>query len=100
MSNEDKWMSCTSCHAVVQLNATGVCLGCQGGFGGQAEEDKYMPIETTHTLGSLPHKPVITVGIKEDLEDRKSKLEEALIASPKKAATKSKKIGKKNDSKK
>jgi len=43
MSNEDKWMSCTSCHAVVQLNATGVCLGCQGGFGGQAEEDEYIP---------------------------------------------------------
>ena len=42
---DDKWMSCTSCHAIVQLNATGVCLGCQGGFAGQQEEDKYVSPE-------------------------------------------------------
>ncbi len=43
MTNDNSWMSCTSCHAVVQLNATGICLGCQGGFSGQHEEDKYTP---------------------------------------------------------
>jgi len=41
----EKWMCCTCCHAVVQLNATGICLGCQGGFCGQLDEDKYKPEE-------------------------------------------------------
>ena len=39
MSNN--WMTCTSCHSVVQFNATGTCLGCQWGFAGQQDEDKY-----------------------------------------------------------
>ena len=43
--NNDKWMICTCCHAVVQLNATGICLGCQGGFAGPQDEDKYKPEE-------------------------------------------------------
>ena len=42
----NNWMTCTSCKAVVQLNATGTCLGCQGGFGCQSEEDRYLPVET------------------------------------------------------
>jgi len=42
----DQWMTCTSCRAIVQLNATGTCLGCQGGFGCQSKEDRYLPIET------------------------------------------------------
>jgi len=40
-----KWMTCNSCRAVVQLNSTGICLGCQGGFAGQQQEDKYIPEE-------------------------------------------------------
>ena len=42
---DDKWMTCTSCHALVQLNATGTCLGCQGGFNPLNEEDKYANLE-------------------------------------------------------
>lgn len=42
----DKWMTCTTCKAIVQLNATGTCLGCQGGFAGQQDADRYIPIET------------------------------------------------------
>lgn len=40
------WMTCTTCKAIVQFNNTGICLGCQGGFRGPQEEDRYMPIET------------------------------------------------------
>ena len=39
MSNN--WMQCTTCKAIVELNATGICLGCQGGFNPFNEEDKY-----------------------------------------------------------
>lgn len=45
MANEDKWMVCNYCNAVVQLNSTGMCLGCQGGFVGRQEEDTYKPEE-------------------------------------------------------
>ena len=39
------WMTCTTCKAIVQLNATGTCLGCQGGFNPCNKEDKYKPEE-------------------------------------------------------
>lgn len=39
-------MTCTTCKALVQLNATGICLGCQGGFNPFNDEDKYVPVET------------------------------------------------------
>jgi len=42
----DKWMTCTTCKAIVQFNNTGICLGCQGGFSGQQDEDRYLPIDT------------------------------------------------------
>lgn len=41
----EQWMPCTTCKAIVQLNATGICLGCQGGFNPQNKEDRYLPKE-------------------------------------------------------
>ena len=45
----NKWMTCTTCRAIVQLNATGTCLGCQGGFNPCNKEDEYV-VEETATL--------------------------------------------------
>lgn len=36
-----KFMNCTSCQAVVQINNTGTCLGCQRGFVQEPQEDAY-----------------------------------------------------------
>ena len=54
-------MSCPSCKAVVQLNATGVCLGCQRGFPGVSQEDSWKPVR----------------GI-EDLQHRQKEIEDAI----------------------
>lgn len=37
----DQWMQCTTCKAIVQLNNTGICLACQGGFNSTEIKDKY-----------------------------------------------------------
>ena len=37
-----KFMNCTSCQGLVQVNATGICLGCQRGFVNTAQEDAYL----------------------------------------------------------
>jgi len=62
-------MQCTTCKAIVSLNATGICYGCQGGFNPQNKEDRYMPIETK--LASKEEKTV-------ELEKRQKELEDAL----------------------
>lgn len=36
-----KFMNCTLCQAVVQINNTGTCLGCQRGFIKEPQEDAY-----------------------------------------------------------
>jgi len=78
----DKWMTCGACKAIVQLNATGICLGCQLGFDGQHEEDKYIPIETK-------------LQSKEEeisrLKDREKELEDALDDSVDKPSKRDKK---------
>jgi len=35
------WMTCTTCKAIVQMNCTGTCLGCQRGFTGTPQEDRW-----------------------------------------------------------
>lgn len=34
-----QYMTCNTCRRVVQLNATGICLGCQRGFVKEPQED-------------------------------------------------------------
>lgn len=36
-----EFMTCNTCRSVVQLNNTGICLACQGGFIGVAQSDAY-----------------------------------------------------------
>jgi predicted Fe-S protein YdhL (DUF1289 family) len=38
-----QFMNCNSCQRVVQINNTGICLGCQRGFTGLHAEDVYKP---------------------------------------------------------
>lgn len=33
-----QFMHCTTCHHLVQVNATGICMGCQMGFAGPQED--------------------------------------------------------------
>jgi len=35
------YMNCSTCQALVQLNATGICLGCQMGFISPMDEEIY-----------------------------------------------------------
>ena len=66
------WMVCTTCRGTVQMNSTGICLGCQGGFKGPQKEDRYLPIETK-------------IGSKEDkikrFKEREKELEDAIQKS-------------------
>ncbi len=38
-----KWMECTTCHATVEVNNTGICLGCQCGFAQVPRSDQFDP---------------------------------------------------------
>ena len=38
-----QFMTCTTCQRVVQINNTGICLGCQRGFPNMDAEDVYKP---------------------------------------------------------
>ena len=38
-----QFMTCSTCARVVQINNTGICLGCQRGFTGLDAEDIYKP---------------------------------------------------------
>lgn len=38
-----QFMTCTTCQRVVQINNTGICLGCQRGFPNLDAEDVYKP---------------------------------------------------------
>lgn len=38
-----KWMECTTCHATVEVNNTGICLGCQCGFTQVPQPDQFDP---------------------------------------------------------
>lgn len=57
------FMQCQGCKCIVQINATGVCLGCQKGFIGIPQEDAI-------DLG--PKKTL------DDLQDRQKEIENAL----------------------
>lgn len=37
-----KFMECTTCKGVVQINNTGTCLGCQRGFTSEPQEDAWI----------------------------------------------------------
>lgn len=36
-------MECTTCHAIVEVNNTGICLGCQCGFTQVPQSDHFDP---------------------------------------------------------
>ena len=38
-------MTCTTCKATVQVNATGTCLGCQQGFNKFMKDDHYKEVD-------------------------------------------------------
>lgn len=60
-----EWMNCTTCKALVQINNTGICLGCQMGFTRVPQEDAY-PVqqeEEVKTNADEKHSPeVIPMG--------------------------------------
>lgn len=58
-----EYMICTSCHACVQVNNTGICLGCQQGFNSDIIEDHYQ----FHKLDEI-----------ERLKEREKELEDAI----------------------
>lgn len=60
-----KFMCCTTCKRVVQINCTGICLSCQKGFSIWGAQDSY-----------LCHKKS-TINLKEKLE----KIEELIQES-------------------
>lgn len=43
-------MKCTTCQRIVQVNNTGVCLGCQRGFVNLAQEDAFKIKTSTESL--------------------------------------------------
>lgn len=66
-----QFMNCNTCQRVVQINNTGICLGCQRGFTGVDAEDVYKP----------PVKPVEDTEITrtiDELEARQKEIEEKL----------------------
>lgn len=77
-----QFMNCNSCQRVVQINNTGICLGCQRGFTGMPAEDVYKPpvlqaedTEITRTI--------------DQLEARQQEIESALASeTPKSKRTK------------
>lgn len=70
-----RYMTCTACKSLVQVNATGICLGCQGGFSGQQEADRYIDKET-----QLEH---VNQDIAELVNRQKELVDAIKIASPK-----------------
>ena len=91
-----KFMECTTCKRLVQINETGTCLGCQRGFSSEPQEDAWKPEENVQTDDFLGVKSVI------DLQEREKELEDALkIESPKsmdarKQASDGKRVGEGN----
>lgn len=43
-------MTCTTCQRVVQVNNTGICLGCQRGFVNLPQEDSLKAKTSTDSL--------------------------------------------------
>lgn len=95
MSN---WMTCTTCRAIVQLNATGICLGCQGGFSGPLEEENYKAIkEEVEPKKETGYLPTETKLKEEEDAVQKSSSEEVYVQSKTKT---SKRVRKGNPKKK
>jgi hypothetical protein len=58
-----KFMHCNTCSYLVQVNPTGICLGCQRGFNGIPQEDAWV---------NSPARKIL------ELEKRKEEVENAL----------------------
>lgn len=58
-----KFMNCNTCSYLVQVNPTGICLGCQRGFNGIPQEDAWV---------NSPERKIL------ELEKRKEEVENAL----------------------
>lgn len=75
-------MTCTSCKAVVQVNATGTCLGCQQGFNKFIKDDHYKEVdENLKPKEKRDNCGIITKKEENEiirLEERKKELEDAL----------------------
>lgn len=70
-----QFMNCTTCQRVVQINNTGICLGCQRGFTGMDAEDAWKPpAKNTQNI------PEDTLNIREieKLEERRKEIEATL----------------------
>lgn len=72
------FMTCNSCQRVVQINNTGICLGCQRGFTGVDAEDVYkQPILNEVCTQDISEINENNTEIKR-LQDRQKEIEDAL----------------------
>lgn len=73
-----QFMTCSTCARVVQINNTGICLGCQRGFTGLDAEDVYKPQDVqVKVMDDISQTNAIDAEIKR-LQDRQKEIEDAL----------------------
>lgn len=71
-------MTCSTCARVVQINNTGICLGCQRGFTGLDAEDVYKPQDLqVKVTDDISKTNAVDAEIKR-LQDRQKEIEDAL----------------------
>lgn len=73
-----QFMTCSTCSRVVQINNTGICLGCQRGFTGMDAEDVYKPQDLqVKATDDISKTNAVDAEIKR-LQDRQKEIENAL----------------------
>ena len=69
------YMHCTTCRKVVQVNATGICTGCQLGFAPPPEEECYKPTGNEEEF-EPPERNDGLITVKEEMQRLREKLQE------------------------
>lgn len=74
-----QFMNCNACQRVVQINNTGICLGCQRGFTGQDAEDVYKVCHkdaiNMHDMHNKEAKDVHGIFNHDDIPNRSKQIE-------------------------
>lgn len=76
-----QYMTCNRCRKVVQVNNTGICMGCQLGMAGPLEEEAFKPTneqvseKKRNNCGIIPQKEEDKL---DRLQQRKEELEATL----------------------
>lgn len=99
-----KFMECQSCKGTVQINNTGLCLGCQRGFIGVPQEDAWKPEEeygqnTANSDTKMAELQKRQEEIEKELSNANEKPSSKSL-SPRKQAKDGKRVGKGNTKRK